>query len=52
MNLIDAGGFGKVYFVQDKITEDNYALKVLSKSKVSSYIDNMVDIIILFSRLS
>lgn len=35
LNLIDAGGFGKVYFVQDKITDDYYALKVLSKAKVS-----------------
>lgn len=35
MNLIDAGGFGEVFLVQDKITNDNYALKVLSKAKVS-----------------
>lgn len=37
LNLIDAGGFGEVFLVQDKITNDNYALKVLSKAKVSIY---------------
>lgn len=35
LNLIDAGAFGKVYFVRDKITTENYALKVLSKANVS-----------------
>lgn len=37
LNLIDAGAFGKVYFVRDKITTENYALKVLSKANVSQW---------------
>lgn len=40
LNLIDAGAFGKVYLVKDNITNDNYALKVLSKAKVSVVIIN------------
>ena len=35
LRLIDAGGFGSVHYVQDKVTSTYYALKVLSKAKVS-----------------
>lgn len=35
LNLIDAGAFGKVYYVRDKATSENYALKKLSKANVS-----------------
>lgn len=34
LRLIDAGGFGSVHYVQDKVTSTYYALKVLSKAKL------------------